>query len=144
MSNVLPHATINFSGALSIQIIRLELEWSYAVHLDWLWPHYLNRFLYLILSMKLKRRQLDELCNLLFFLPKTIKFCSWTRSFWRETEILTTALRSTCNSLAQFGHITKDVQYLASFYSDFNIFRVCKHCNSIGDVQYLAFFLLSF
>ena len=60
-----------------------------------------------------------------------------------EIEILTTALRSTCNSLAQFGHITKDVQCLASFYSDFNIFHVLKHCNYIGDVQYLAFFFYS-
>lgn len=50
-----------------------------------------------------------------------------------DSKVLINNLRSKCQSLAQFGHIVSDVQYMASqFFKDFNFSHICRLGNKVA------------
>lgn len=46
--------------------------------------------------------------------------------------LLINALQNNSHSLSHFGHIVKDVQYLASCFSEIHYSHVCRQCNTIA------------
>ena len=49
-----------------------------------------------------------------------------------DSLILMNALKTNSHSLAQFGHIIKDIQFLASQFSIISFSHVKRHCNTIA------------
>ena len=49
-----------------------------------------------------------------------------------DCKILIKALQSMKKSIAQVGHIAKDVQHLASLFITSNFVHVCRTCNSVA------------
>ena len=49
-----------------------------------------------------------------------------------DSQILITALQGDSYSLASFGHLVKDIQFLASYLSSFNFTHVRRHCNALA------------
>ena len=49
-----------------------------------------------------------------------------------DSLILMNALKTNSHSLAQFGHIIKDIQFLASQFSIISFSHVKGHCNTIA------------
>ena len=48
-----------------------------------------------------------------------------------DCEILIKALQSNSHSLSQFGHLAKDVKYLASKFQSYNLSHVHRQCNVV-------------
>ena len=49
-----------------------------------------------------------------------------------DSLILMNALKTNSHNLAQFGHIIKDIQFLASQFSIISFSHVKRHCNTIA------------
>ena len=49
-----------------------------------------------------------------------------------DSLILMNALNSNSHSLAQFGHIINDIQYLASQFSIISFSHLRRHCNTVA------------
>ena len=49
-----------------------------------------------------------------------------------DSLILMNALKTNSHSLAQFGHIIKDIQFLTSQFSIISFSHVKRHCNTIA------------
>ena len=49
-----------------------------------------------------------------------------------DSLILMNALKTNSHSLAQFGHIIKDIQFLASQFSIISFSHVKRHCNTVA------------
>ena len=49
-----------------------------------------------------------------------------------DSLILMNALKSNSHSLARFGHIINDIQYLASQFSIISFSHVRRHCNIVA------------
>ena len=49
-----------------------------------------------------------------------------------DSQILITALREDSYSLASFGHLVKDIQFLASYLSLINYTHVRRQCNALA------------
>ena len=48
-----------------------------------------------------------------------------------DSHILITALRNSSHSLSHFGHIVKDIQYLASCFSEIHYSHARRHYNTV-------------
>ena len=49
-----------------------------------------------------------------------------------DSQILISALVNNTHSLSGFGHILKDIQFLASCFSTINYSHVRRHCNTVA------------
>ena len=49
-----------------------------------------------------------------------------------DSQILITALREDFDSLASFGHLVKDIQFIASYLSSINYTHVRRQCNGLA------------
>ena len=49
-----------------------------------------------------------------------------------DSQILITALQGDSYSLASFGRLVKDIQFLASYLSSFDFTHVRRHCNALA------------
>ncbi|KAK9986543.1 hypothetical protein SO802_031494 [Lithocarpus litseifolius] len=49
-----------------------------------------------------------------------------------DSQILITALREDSYSLASFGHLVKDIQFIASYLSTINYTHVRRQCNALA------------
>ena len=49
-----------------------------------------------------------------------------------DLEILFKALKNGGRSLAQYGHLTRDILLLSSHFSVFNLSLVLRHCNKLA------------
>ena len=49
-----------------------------------------------------------------------------------DSKILITALKEHTHSLANFGHIAQDIQYLASHFSSIEYTHVYRQCNNVA------------
>ena len=49
-----------------------------------------------------------------------------------DSKILITALKEHTHSLANFGHIAQDIQYLASHFSSIEYTHVHRQCNNVA------------
>ena len=58
-----------------------------------------------------------------------------------DSQILISALENSSHSLSNFGHIVKDIQYLASCFSKIHYSHVRRHCNTVAHSQTGKFFI---
>lgn len=49
-----------------------------------------------------------------------------------DSQVLITALQNSLYSLFHFGHIVKDIQYLASCFLEIYCFHISRHCNIVA------------
>ena len=49
-----------------------------------------------------------------------------------DSQILITTLREDSYSLASFGHLVKDIQFIASYLSSINYIHVIRQCNALA------------
>ena len=58
-----------------------------------------------------------------------------------DSQTLISALVNNTHSLSSFGHIMKDIQFLASCFSKINYSHVHRHCNTVAHSQQEGQFL---
>ena len=58
-----------------------------------------------------------------------------------DSQILISALENSSHSVSNFGHIVKDIQYLASCFSKIHYSHVRRHCNTVAHSQTGKFFI---
>ncbi|KAL0013498.1 hypothetical protein SO802_000567 [Lithocarpus litseifolius] len=49
-----------------------------------------------------------------------------------DSQVLITALQNNSYTLSHFGHLIKDIQYLASCFSEIHFSHVRRHCNTVA------------
>ena len=49
-----------------------------------------------------------------------------------DSQVLITTLQNNSYTLSHFGHLVKDIQYLASCFSEIRYSHVCRNCNTVA------------
>ena len=49
-----------------------------------------------------------------------------------DSQVLITALQNNSYTLSHFGHLVKDIQYLASCFLEIRYSHVCRNCNTVA------------
>ncbi|KAL0016655.1 hypothetical protein SO802_003724 [Lithocarpus litseifolius] len=49
-----------------------------------------------------------------------------------DSQVLITALQNNSYNLSHFGHLVKDIQYLASCFLEIHFSHVRRHCNTVA------------